>query len=36
MTNNVYPNPDDIGVEVFCEDGSCVIESIEKYDIIVK
>lgn len=36
MSNNVYPNPDDIGIEVFCEGGSCLIESIEKYDIIVK
>lgn len=35
MTGNVYPDPGDVGVTFFAEDGRCRFEGIEKYDIIV-
>ena len=36
MTGNVFPDAEDTGVEFFCTGGSCEIESIVKYDIIVE
>lgn len=35
MTSNVYPDPEDIGVEFFSQGGSAVLIEAEKYDIIV-
>ena len=35
MTGNVYPDPEDTDVEIFCEGGSCAVLSAVKYDICV-
>lgn len=35
MTSNVYPDPDDTGVEFFAEGGTVILKSAVKYDIIV-
>ena len=35
MTANVYPDPEDIGVEFFSEGGAAAFHNIEKYDIVV-
>ena len=36
MTGNVYPDPEDTDVEIFCEGGSCAVLSAVKYDICVE
>ena len=34
MTGNVYPDPEDTGVEFFSDGGTCAFRNIEKYDIV--
>ena len=34
MTANVYPDPEDVGVEFFSEGGAAAFRKIEKYDIV--
>ncbi len=35
MTCNVYPDPEDTGVEFFCEEGNALLQEAVKYDIIL-
>ena len=35
MTGNVYPDPEDTGVQFFAEGGSCTFRNIVKFDIVV-
>lgn len=34
MTANVYPDPEDVGVEFFSEGGAATFRNLEKYDIV--
>ena len=35
ITGNMYPDPDDIGVEFFAEGGEAAVSAV-KYDIVVE
>lgn len=35
MTNNVYPDPEDTGVEFFSKGGTAILTGVRKFDIVV-
>ena len=35
MTGNVYPNPDDVGIEFYAIGGTSILKQINKYEIVV-